>query len=581
MPAILAAQTAPQEVRVSSRPYAAPSPYALRIETRLVDVGVVVRDAQGRAVAGLKQGDFQVVDDGKERAITSFMVDAARARGKAAEAEKAAVEKGTAAPESSTARASNAARPPRFVVLFFDDANTNAGDLMHAQVAGRRFVKEALNPGDRVAIQTSSSAQTLEFTADVARMVETIGRLRPHQRVPDSGLMACPRVTPYQAYLIAVRFDGSALHAAVDETYACADQDPPPHVSSRPTQIDPVTQNVKGQADQTWERVRIVSESTLDAVDAAVESLAKMPGTRMLVLVSSGFLAGSMERHQEGVVDRALRAGVVINALDAKGLYSEAPARPYGEPPAMTMTKMPVSTFVFETSSVGDRLSELAAPMATFAASTGGLFFHNNNDLDLAFRQIGVEPDVTYHLGFSPEDVAADGKYHKLKVRLAAANPGVVQARPGYFAPERAAAPARKAPAEDTRARLDRAVMSEEILKGFPAAVSVKAGPPVSVTANVDVTQLRFLEQGGRRVQRLTFVAALLDAQGNLAAAKEGSMELALTDATFARLSLTGLNASLTLEAPPGAYRLREVIQEGVDGRITTTTQAVQIPAPR
>ena len=87
MPAILAAQTAPQEVRVSSRPYAAPSPYALRIETRLVDVGVVVRDAQGRAVAGLKQGDFQVLDDGKERAITSFMVDVARARGKAAAAE--------------------------------------------------------------------------------------------------------------------------------------------------------------------------------------------------------------------------------------------------------------------------------------------------------------------------------------------------------------------------------------------------------------------------------------------------------------------------------------------------------------
>jgi VWFA-related protein len=89
--------------------------------------------------------------------------------------------------------------------------------------------------------------------------------------------------------------------------------------------------------------------------------------------------------------------------------------------------------------------------MATFAASTGGLFFHNNNDLDLAFRQIGVEPDVTYHLGFSPEDVAADGKYHKLKVRLAVANPGVVQARPGYFAPERAAAPGRRRPRRPAR----------------------------------------------------------------------------------------------------------------------------------
>ncbi|SPE30952.1 hypothetical protein SBA6_1350009 [Candidatus Sulfopaludibacter sp. SbA6] len=58
-------------------------------------------------------------------------------------------------------------------------------------------------------------------------------------------------------------------------------------------------------------------------------------------------------------------------------------------------------------------------------------------------------------------------------------------------------------------------------------------------------------------------------------------MELALTDATFARLAVTGLNARLTLEAPPGAYRLREVIQEAVDGRIATTLQPLEIPAPR
>jgi len=283
--------------------------------------------------------------------------------------------------------------------------------------------------------------------------------------------------------------------------------DQPSHVSRIPTQTNPVIQTVKGQAEQTWERVRMVSESALDAVDAAVEHLAKAPGSRMLVLVSSGFPAGTMERQQERVVDRALRAGVVIDSLDAKGLYSEAPVRPFGEPP--TMTKMPVSTFVFETSSVGSRLEELAAPMARFAGSTGGLFFRNNNDLDLAFRQIGVEPEVTYHLGFSPEDLAADGKYHQLKVRMVTPNTGMVQARPGYFAPERASPPEKKAPAEDTRTKMDRAVMSEEVLSGFPLAVSVKAGPPVSVTANVDVTRLRFLEQDGRRVQRLTFVAAL------------------------------------------------------------------------
>ncbi len=564
---------------MSSRAYVPPSPYALRVETGLVDVGVVVRDAQGRAAAGLKQSDFQVLDEGKERAITSFMVDTLRSGGKAVAVEKAAPEKPAAGSEASSGVANTAARPPRFVVLFFDDADTNTGDLTHAQIAARRFVKEALSPGDRVAIITSSSAQSLEFTTDVAKMVETIGRLKAHLRIPESGLAACPRITPYQAFLISAKMDGMALKAAVDEAYACADLDAPPTLQTRGMQMNPMVQTIKGQADQTWDRVRIVSESTLDSLDAAVEHLVKMPGTRMLVLVSSGFLAGTMERHQDLVVDHALRAGVVINALDAKGLYSEPPTLPLGELPVLPAAKMPASTFVFARASLSGQLAELADPMATFASSTGGLFFHNNNDLDLAFRQIGLEPEVTYHLGFSPGDVATDGKYHKLKVRLVTPNSGVVQARPGYFAPERGAAAEKKAPAEDTRTKLDRAVMSEEILGGFGVAVSVQAGPPVSVTANVDVTKLRFAAQDGRRVQHLTFVAALVDAQGNVAAAKEGAMELAPTDATFARLALTGLNAKLTLEAPPGAYRLREVVQEGLDGGMASALLAVTIPA--
>jgi VWFA-related protein len=570
----LAAQTPVPEVRVSSRPYISASPYSLRVETRLVDVGVVVRDSHGQAIAGLKQSDFELLDNGKERPISAFSVDTARARAKAPSAPKAAP-----GPRPAVVPPPETGRPPRFLVLFFDDANTNTGDMTHAQIAARRFVKEALIPGDRVAVVTSSNAHVLDFTTDTAKMVDTIDRLKAHVRVPESGLVPCPRITPYQGFLISSRMDPTATWAAVDEVYACADRQPPPHTSSLLTQMNPIIQSVRTQADQTWERVRIVSQSSMDSLDATVEFLGKMPGTRVVVLVSSGFIGGTLEQQQDVVVDHALRAGVVINALDAKGLFVKAPGRPFGE--SATFMKIPVSTFIFESTSAGSRLEELAAPMATFAASTGGLFFHNNNDLDLAFRQVGLEPEVTYHLGFAPEDMAADGKYHKLKVRLVSKNPDIIQARPGYFAPAHNSGPEKKAPGNDARTKLDSAVRSEEILTGFQAAVVVKPGPPVSVMANVDVAGLKFPERDGRHLQHLTFVAALLDAQGNIAAAKEGAMDLALTSETLARMALTGLNANLTLEAPPGAYRLREVIQEAVSGRITTTLQTVQVPVPR
>ena len=51
--AVLAAAQA-QEVRISAKPYV-PAPEALRVETDLIEVGVVVRDHDGHAIAGLKR----------------------------------------------------------------------------------------------------------------------------------------------------------------------------------------------------------------------------------------------------------------------------------------------------------------------------------------------------------------------------------------------------------------------------------------------------------------------------------------------------------------------------------------------
>jgi hypothetical protein len=74
LPAILCGQpaAAPDEIRVSSRAYAAASPYSIRVETKLVELNVAVRDWKGRAIAGLKREDFRIYDEGKEREIAAF-----------------------------------------------------------------------------------------------------------------------------------------------------------------------------------------------------------------------------------------------------------------------------------------------------------------------------------------------------------------------------------------------------------------------------------------------------------------------------------------------------------------------------
>ena len=142
-----------------------------------------------------------------------------------------------------------------------------------------------------------------------------------------------------------------------------------------------------------------------------------MPGQRSIVLVSPGFLAltADMQQDMMEIVDGAARSGIVINTLDASGLYAGGAAGSVGDP-------------VFDSAEAEAR----SDVMAEFASGTGGIFFHNNNNLDEGFRRTADAPEFVYVLGFSPQKL--DGRFHKLKVTLNAAGKFEVQARRGYYA---------------------------------------------------------------------------------------------------------------------------------------------------
>jgi hypothetical protein len=242
----------------------------------------------------------------------------------------------------------------------------------------------------------------------------------------------------------------------------------------------------------------------------------------------------------------------------------------------MYLTALPTSTAMFEASTQGSQLQEVASPLSYLAQSTGGLFFHDSNDLNLGFKELAAVPEVSYLLGFRPGDIR-EGRYHKLTVKLLRKEPYTVQARRGYFAAKPQAA------APDPRQKLDQEVMANDVVAGFPATVATEPGtspgghPLVWVTVHVDLRKLTFSNSEAHRLQRLSFVTALLDAHGRLVTAKEGRMDLELTEATYTRLIESGVNAKLSLEAAPGAYRLREVVAEAFEGKIATSNQAIEI----
>src|ERR1035438_4415868 len=70
----LLAAAQPDEVHVSAHVYTPPQ-VRLAVQSQLVQVEVVVRDQRGRSVGGLKQGDFEILDEGKPRAMAAFSVE--------------------------------------------------------------------------------------------------------------------------------------------------------------------------------------------------------------------------------------------------------------------------------------------------------------------------------------------------------------------------------------------------------------------------------------------------------------------------------------------------------------------------
>jgi hypothetical protein len=150
----------------------------------------------------------------------------------------------------------------------------------------------------------------------------------------------------------------------------------------------------------------------------------------------------------------------------------------------------------------------------------------NASPLAGGFAQLGAVPEVTYLVAFHPDTEGAAGKYHKLKVRLTAGNHDYVQTRPGYFAPANPPAAAATEPR-----RLDQDALAMDALAKIPVQLSGRLGktdkgdPTVLLAIHVDLAKLKFTENRGRQTQKLAFIGALMDANGNLAAAKEGAMD--------------------------------------------------------
>ncbi len=388
--------------------------------------------------------------------------------------------------------------PERFVAYLFDDVHLNSSDLARVRDAAERHMA-TLEPTDRAAVYAISGEVNLDFTDNQAKLHEALLRVRP-------GLM------------------------------------------------------VRAGALNDLELRTLSSFANLKEV---IKRMAVAPGQRTIMFISPGFntLAPEYMQEKTDILERAIKANVIISTLDARGLFTD---------PA----------FDVNPSGRGGSLSAAIVRtdiLAELAAGTGGTFFQNSNDLDEGFRRLAAAPEYVYLLGFSPQNLKLDGSFHSLKVTLKNGGGVTIQARRGYYAPKHLSDEA-----ENVKQEIESALFSREEILELPIEMHAQffkaseQSAKVTVLAHLNLKLFKFRKVEGRNRNEVTLVYGLFDRNGNYTQGIEKLLELRLRDETLERLG-QGVTVRTSFDVKPGTYLIRLVVRDAEGQKLSATNGAVEI----
>jgi VWFA-related protein len=560
------------------------APITFSSRVNLVSVPVVVRDREGRAVGNLPREDFRLFDKGKLQVITKFSVETTE--GPAVEVKAGA----SSEPREKTQAPipSQSVLPEHYVAYLVDDIHLERGDLLQTRQTMNRHLDESIEPSSRSAIFTTSGLTLSDFTADREKLHNAVNRILPYSSGPDAQ-QDCVHFSYYVADLLVNKLLYLDGHLFTDEQLlrmmANGSADPALIAAHGEANmcIGACVNNCALEAmTKLREAARLAltygdheTSSALGALRDVARKLSGMPGSRNLVLVSPGFLLTRDHQADEyDVIDRAIRANVIVNTIDMRGLFTTIPGGDASQPAYHT----PAATTL-----LGQYDSEAATQaadiLAELANGTGGRFFHNDNGLQGGLNLLAARPEYVYVLGFSPQNLKFDGSYHGLKVTVRNSSNVTLQVRRGYWAPNHAVDSA-----EAAREEIKEAVFSRDEIQDIPVDLQTeffKTGDTkteLTVIARLDLKGLHFRKAEERNSDTLIVVAGLFDRNGNYIAGMERVVEMHLRDQSLATIQSSGITLKESFSVAPGPYIVRVVVRDTEGQTMAARNGSVEIP---
>ena len=511
----------------------------VRITTNLVQVdAVVLKD--GKVVPNLTADDFEIYEDGRKQAITSFaFISNVPATAAPPPTKKKATD---AVPVSPLKRDD----PRRTIALVVDDLGLSAESMGQVRKQLRKFISEQLQPNDLVAIiRTGGELGALQqFTNDKRVLNRAVDQLRWNlcSRV---GVTVFPRLT-------------SLPH---DDFEHCGG-------------------------------LSVVS--TMKALRFILDALEQIPGRKSLVLFSDSIprqdqepevgtdlsrLASSNNYSYllQRIAEKAIRSSVVIYSIDTQGLQITGPTAADHfagsgrniSSPTLGQIMSARSNLLFNRREGGELI----------ARQTGGFQVRNSNSFQL--DRILEDQSGYYLIGYRPTDETFNRRFHHIKAKVKRGGMSL-RTRFGFFGvSEEEVAPNPLSRRDTTNLALASPFGAEDIEINLTSFfTNDKAGGSVVRSfVYIDAKGLAFQNVDDRHQASIELHGVVFGDNGTVVEQLSRGATISLSEVDYQQAMRNGM--SLRLDMPvkkPGAYQVRVATRDRVTSKIGTAGQFVEVP---
>jgi len=522
----------------------------VKITTNLVQVDAVVTK-DGKLVKDLTADDFEIYEDGRKQAITSFAY-ISNVPGTNSPPVNMVREKGAEVVPFTPVKADV---PRRTMALLVDDLGLSAESIGQVRRQLRKFVAEEIQPNDLVAIiRVSGEVGALQqFTNDrriLNRAMEQI-RWSPCSRV---GQTVFPILGKGPAF-------GS---------------------------------NGRGTDESPCSQYSLLS--TMKVLRFVLDAMGELPGRKSMVVFSDSLPLENQEVRLDQdspsagidtdqlnyrlalrkVAEKAIRSSVVIYSVDTQGLQYTG----------ITAADSPNGNFRDITNQINNTMANRSRLLITrreggdmISRQTGGFQIRNSHSFEL--DRILEDQSGYYLIGYRPTDETFNRQFHHIKAKVKHSGM-TLRTRFGFFGVSEEEA---KKNQRSVRDLTNLALMSPfgkqdinlDITSFF--ANDKTAGSLIRSFVYLDAADLTFNSVNGKREGSIELHGAIFGDNGALVQQLTRGASLSLTEEDYEQAKRHGMN--ITFDMPvknPGAYQVRIAARDRNSSHIGSAGQFVAVP---